>query len=282
MNDCNPEPLVSTAWLEQHLDDHELRILDASWHLPGSQRDARVEFNAVRIPGAVFFDIDEIADRGSGLPHMAPSSEQFATQMESLGVGDHHRVVVYDSHGLFSAARAWWLFKLMGKCISVLDGGLIAWLDEGRPMEESSKPSSAATMTAHTDSRLVRDFADVACITADKTEQIIDARPAGRFRGEEPEPRPGLRSGNIPGAINVPYETLLQEGGRLKLPEDIRSVLINAGVDLDRPVVSSCGSGVTAAIVNLALEVIGHRKHAVYDGSWADWGSRPASEAPIA
>ena len=269
----DPKVLVSTAWLAQHLNDPDLRILDASWYLPDAGRNARAEYSAAHIPGARFFDIDEISDQRSALPHTAPPPEKFISRMRAMGVGDGHQVVVYDGAGLFSAARVWWTFRLMGKMdVAVLDGGLPKWRAEGLPLEDIAPVIKDRHMTVQRQARLIRDVTQVAAASKLGDHEILDARSPARFRGDAAEPRPGLRSGHIPGARNVHYATLLTEDGTLRSVEGLRAVMAAAGVDLTKPVITSCGSGVTAAIINLALERIGHRNHALYDGSWAEWG----------
>jgi thiosulfate/3-mercaptopyruvate sulfurtransferase len=273
MTKDDPRTLVSTGWLGAHLEDPDLRILDASWYLPQMARDARAEYAAAHIPGARFFDIDEMSDHRSALPHMAPPPEKFISRMRAMGVGDGHQVVVYDGMGIFSAARVWWTFRLMGKTdVAVLDGGLPKWRAEGRPLEDMPPVLRDRHMTVQRQAGLVKDVTQVAQASKLGDHEILDARSPGRFRGEEPEPRPGLRCGHIPGARNVPFQTLLNPDGTMKDPAALRAVFDAAGVDLARPVITSCGSGVTAAIINLALERIGHRDHALYDGSWAEWG----------
>lgn len=273
MAEDDPKTLVSTAWLEAHLKDPDLRILDASWFLPDAGRDARAEYLRAHIPGARFFDIDEIADKRSGLPHMAPSPEMFISRMRAMGVGDGHQVVVYDGAGLFSAARVWWTFRLMGKLdVAVLDGGFPKWLAEGRPTEDMAPIVRDRHITVQRQAHLVKDVTQVAAAAKLGDHAIIDARSAPRFRGEEPEPRQGLRSGHIPGARNVPFRALLNDDGTMKSVIALQKVFTDAGVDLSRPAITSCGSGVTAAILSLALERIGKRDHALYDGSWAEWG----------
>jgi thiosulfate/3-mercaptopyruvate sulfurtransferase len=273
MTKDDPRTLVSTAWLGAHLEDPDLRILDASWYLPQMARDARAEYAAAHIPGARFFDIDEMSDHRSALPHMAPPPEKFISRMRAMGVGDGHQVVVYDGMGIFSAARVWWTFRLMGKTdVAVLDGGLPKWRAEGRPLEDMPPVLRDRHMTVQRQAGLVKDVTQVAQASKLGDHEILDARSPGRFRGDEPEPRPGLRCGHIPGARNVPFQTLLNPDGTMKDPAALRAVFDAAGVDLARPVITSCGSGVTAAIINLALERIGHRDHALYDGSWAEWG----------
>lgn len=269
----DPKTLVSTEWLEAHLKDPDLRILDASWYLPDAGRDPRAEYRAAHIPGARFFDIDEIADKRSGLPHMAPPSEMFISRMRAMGVGDGHQVVIYDGAGIFSAARVWWTFRLMGKSdVAVLDGGLPKWQAEGRAIEDMPPMVRDRHITVQRQAHLVKDVTQVAAAAKLGDYAIIDARSPGRFRGEEPEPRPGLRSGHIPGAVNVPYKTVLNDNGTMKSPDALRTVFHAAGVDLKKPAITSCGSGVTAAVLSLALERMGKRDHSLYDGSWAEWG----------
>jgi thiosulfate/3-mercaptopyruvate sulfurtransferase len=270
----DPELLVSTEWLAAHLDAPDLRILDASWHMPGEGRDARAEFEAAHIPGARFFDIDEIADTRSGLPHMAPPVEKFVTRMRAMGVGDGHRVVVYDSSGIFSAPRVWWTFRLFGKTdVAVLDGGLPKWRAEGRPLEDGVPILRDRHFTARRDASLVRDVTQVAASAKLGDAQIVDARSRERFRGEVPEPRPGLRSGHIPGSKNLPWGELLNPDGTMKDEAGLRAAFAAAGVDVARPVITTCGSGISAAILSLALERLGNRSHSLYDGSWAEWGA---------
>lgn len=269
----DPTTLVSTAWLAAHLADPDLRVIDASYYLPDMGRKARAEYDAAHIPGARFFDIDEICDNRSPLPHMAPTPEKFVSRMRAMGIGDGHQVVVYDSTGLFSAARVWWTFRLMGKPdVAVLDGGLPKWQAEGHPIEDLSPVLRDRHMTVHRQAHLVKDVTQVAAASKLGDHEIIDARSATRFSGEEQEPRPGLRSGHIPGSKNLHYARLLNPDGTMKPPEALRAAFAEAGVDLSKPAITTCGSGVTAAILSLALERIGHHRHALYDGSWAEWG----------
>lgn len=269
----DPKTLVSTDWLAAHMKDPDLRVLDASWHMPDTGRDARAEYDAGHIPGARFFDIDEISDLRSNLPHMAPPSEKFISRMRAMGVGDGHQVVVYDATGLFSAARVWWLFRLMGKTdVAVLDGGLPKWKAEGRELEDLPPIVKDRHITVSRQNHLVKDVTQVAHAAKLHQAEILDARGAPRFRGEVAEPRPGLRSGHIPGSKNLPFATLLRPDGTMKTVPALRQLFDEAGVDLSRPAITTCGSGVTAAIISLALERIGHRNHALYDGSWAEWG----------
>ncbi|MBK5925228.1 3-mercaptopyruvate sulfurtransferase [Rhodovulum sulfidophilum] len=272
----DPKTLVSTDWLAAHLNDPDLRILDASCRpvFPtDTPRDPVAEYQAAHIPGARFFDIDEISDQRSDLPHMAPPPEKFISRLRAMGVGDGHQVVVYDSAGLFSAARVWWTFRLMGKTdIAVLDGGLPKWRAEERPLEDMPPVVRDRHMTVQRQAGLIKDVTQVAAASKLGDYEIVDARGASRFEGTDPEPRPGLRSGHIPGSKNVPFATLLNADATMKSPEALKAVFEAAGVDLRKPVITSCGSGVTAAILSLALEVIGHRNHSLYDGSWSEWG----------
>ncbi|MEZ5777565.1 MAG: 3-mercaptopyruvate sulfurtransferase [Paracoccaceae bacterium] len=269
----DPGTLVSTEWLEAHLKDPDLRVLDASWYLPDMGRDARLEYDAAHIPGARFFDIDEVSDQRSDLPHMAPPPEKFISRMRAMGVGDGHQVVVYDGAGLFSAARVWWTFRLMGKTdIAVLDGGFPKWQAEGRPVEDMPPVLRDRHITVSRQAHLVKDVTQVAAAAKLGDREIIDARGAPRFLGQEEEPRPGLRRGHIPNSRNLPYRSVLNDDGTMKSPEALKAAFAAAGVDLAKPAITTCGSGVTAAILNLALERIGKRDHALYDGSWAEWG----------
>lgn len=273
MAENDPHTLVSTDWLADHMKDPDLRIIDASWHMPGSGRDARAEYVSAHIPGARFFDIDEISDTRSALPHMAPPPEKFISRMRAMGIGDGHQIVVYDTHGLFSAARVWWTFRLMGKMdVAVLDGGFPKWRAEGRPVEDMPPILRDRHITVQRQAHLVRDVTQVAAAAKLGDHEIIDARPAGRFKGDDPEPRPGLRPGHIPGSRNVPMKSLLKDDGTMKSPGDLRGVFEWAGVDLSKPAITTCGSGVTAAVISLALERIGKHDHSLYDGSWAEWG----------
>lgn len=272
----DPKTLVSTDWLAAHLEDPDLRIIDASWHMPSTGRDARAEYEAAHIPAARFFDIDAIADSRSPLPHMAPPPEMFISRLRAMGIGDGHQVVVYDNSGVHSAARVWWLFRLMGKTdVAMLDGGFAKWQAEERPVEDMPPITRDRHMTVQRQAPLVRDVTQVAAAAKLGDHQIVDARSPARFRGEEPEPRPGLRAGHIPGARNVPVGLIYNPDGTMKPVDDLRAAFESAGVDLSRPVITTCGSGITAASLALALERLGKRDWSLYDGSWTEWGSYP-------
>ena len=269
----DPKTLVSTKWLADHLSDPDLRTIDASWYLPAMERDGRAEYETGHIPGARFFDIDEISDHRSELPHMVPPVEKFISRMRAMGVGDGHQVVIYDGAGVFSAARVWWLFRLMGKTdVAVLDGGFPKWRSERRAVEDTPPTMRDRHITVSVQNQFVKDVTQVAAASKLGNFEIIDARPPARFKGQAPEPREGLRLGHIPGSKSVFYQDVLNEDGTLKAEADLKAVFETAGVDLSMSMITSCGSGVTAAILNLALERIGHRNHALYDGSWAEWG----------
>lgn len=273
MSGDDPKTLVSTEWLAAHLKDPDLRILDASWYLPDMGRNAMAEYQEAHIPGARFFDIDEISDQRSDLPHMAPPPEKFVSRMRAMGVGDGHQVVVYDGAGLFSAARVWWTFRLMGKTdVAVLDGGFPKWQAEGRPIEDMPPILRDRHITVSRQANLVKDVTQVAAASKLGDYEIVDARGAPRFLGHEEEPRAGLRAGHIPGSKNVPYRAVLNGDNTMKDPDALKKVFAEAGVDLSKPAITTCGSGVTAAILSLAMERIGKRDHALYDGSWAEWG----------
>ncbi|MDF1669808.1 MAG: 3-mercaptopyruvate sulfurtransferase [Roseovarius sp.] len=274
MTQDDPKTLISTDWLANHLKDPDLRILDGSSFMPSTGRDGRAEYDAAHIPGARFFDIDDISDHRSELPHMAPPTEKFMSRLRKLGVGDGHQVVVYDAMGLFSAARVWWLFRLMGQDnIAVLDGGFPKWQAEGRAIEDMPPIIRDRHMTVRRQNHMVKDVTQVSAASKLQDYEILDARSAGRFAGTDAEPRKGLRGGHIPGSKNVPFTDLLNGDATMKSPDDLRAVFEAAGVDMGKPVITSCGSGVTAAVINLALERIGKTDHALYDGSWTEWGA---------
>ena len=277
----DPKTIVSTQWLAAHLKDPDLRVLDASWYLPGSKRDPFAEYQAAHIPGARFFDLDDVSDHRSDLPHMVPPVEKFMSRMRAIGVGDGHQIVVYDGSGLFSAPRVWWLFKLMGQMdIAVLDGGFPEWQAEGHPVEDLPPILRDRHMMVRRQNQMVKDVTQVSAASKLGESEIVDARSPGRFYGKDPEPRPGLRPGHIPGSKNVFYKDLLKADDTMKSPDEMRQVFLEAGVDLDKPVITSCGSGVTAAILSLGLTRMGKTDHSLYDGSWTEWGMFPT--LPIA
>jgi thiosulfate/3-mercaptopyruvate sulfurtransferase len=279
---AKPEALVSTDWLARHLDAPDVRIVDATYILPPTTRSARKEYEERHIPGAVHFDIDDIANSDDPLPHMLPSPEKFSSRVRKLGLGDGSRIVVYDTHGMMSAARVWWMFRVFGHGdVAVLDGGLPKWLKEGRLVEDKTPMPRDRHFTARMNQFLVRDLDQVRRALDKKREQVVDARSAGRFRGVDPEPRQGLRGGHMPGALNVPYTSLLDPDAKTFLPaERLEAVFKQAGVDLKKPIVTSCGSGVTACVVALGLYLLGRDDVAVYDGSWTEWGGR--ADTPVA
>jgi thiosulfate/3-mercaptopyruvate sulfurtransferase len=274
--------LVETEWLATRLASPDVVVLDGSMHLPTSGRNARAEYNSAHIPGAIFFDIDAVSDKSNSMPHMLPSTVQFASQMKKMGIGDGMRIVVYDSEGLYSAARVWWMFRIMGhQDVRILNGGLKKWQAEGRPVEDM--PPIRRTerhFTPRFNATLVRDWSDVKNTIGHPTTQIVDARAAARFEGTAAEPRAGLRAGHIPSSKSLPFNTLLNADGTLKPRADLANIIAASGLDANRPVVASCGSGVTACVIALALAEIGHPNTAIYDGSWSEWGSR--TDLPIA
>jgi thiosulfate/3-mercaptopyruvate sulfurtransferase len=271
---AHPEALVTTEWLASHIDDPHIRVIDPSFKLPGITPTAREDYGRGHIPGAVFFDIDDIAEPGTSLPHMIPSPELFARKMEGLGIGDDDRVIVYDSAGLSSAGRAWWMLRLYGHPdVALLDGGLPKWKAEGRPLETAVPNPPRRRFTARFDPALVRDKQALMDNLSTRREQVVDARAAGRFAGIAEETRPGLRRGHIPGSRNLPFDRVTDpQTLRLRDADELADLFRDAGVALDRPIVTSCGSGVTACAIAFALHLIGHPGAAVYDGSWSEWG----------
>jgi thiosulfate/3-mercaptopyruvate sulfurtransferase len=281
MTYARPDALVSTEWLADHLDAPDVRIVDGSFYLPAQKRNPRSEYESQHIPGAVFFDIDEIADTTSSLPHMLPSPEKFSSRVRKLGLGDGNKIVIYDTTPMTGAARVWWMFRAMGhKDVSILDGGLPKWMAEGRPVTDDPPLPRDRHFTARLDNTLVRSIDDVRELIGSKREQIIDARAAARFRGEAPEPRAGLRSGHMPSAFNLPYNDLIDpKTGTMLSSGEIAARIAASGIDPAKKVTASCGSGVTACVVALGLYLIGAPHAAVYDGSWTEWGGR--EDTPI-
>lgn len=267
--------VVSAAWLEERLGKPGLSIIDGSWYLPAQKRDARAEYAAGHIPGAVFFDHDQVVDPESDLPHTLPKPKLFAQFASSMGVGEGDEIVVYDGPGMFSAPRVWWMFRLMGaKNVRLLDGGFDGWKREGRRVTAEPTRVAPNFFEIDCDESRVATLDDMKSIVESRSSQIADARPAGRFGGTDPEPRAGIRSGHMPGARNVPATSLSRDGKLLPVSE-LRNVLEASGLDLSKPVVTSCGSGVTAAVISLALASVGHADNRLYDGSWTEWGGRP-------
>lgn len=279
----NLEALVSAEWLYENLDAAELKVVDATWYLPNDGRRGIQTYHKSHIPGAVFFDIDKISDPDSDLPHMLPNAEQFASQVQKLGLGDDTNIVVYDANGGFMAAcRVWWMLKVFGhKNVAILNGGLPKWLAEGLPIDNQITRPQELTFTAFKNTDMVRNV-DQLIDNLEKCEElVVDVRSPGRFNGTEPEPRHSLRGGHIPGSVNIPIPIIMnpEEYFMLRSAEEIRANLSRAGLDFSRPVVTSCGSGVTACVVSFALYLLGYPKVAVYDGSWTEWGGR--SDTPI-
>ena len=276
-----PDALVSTDWLQTHLAAPDVRVVDATWFLPGIARDPRAEYAAGHIPGAVFFELDAVCEPKGLHPHTVPSAAKFSSRVRKLGLGDGNRIVVYDNNRFFASARVWWMFRFMGHDdVMVLDGGLEKWRAEGRPLTDEPTRPQERHFTVRQNTLLLRELDQMRANVAAKREQVVDARSAGRFHAREPEPRPGLRSGHIPGAKNLHYAQLVAEDGSLRPAGELRHLLAGAGLDLDRPITTTCGSGVSAALINLALFELGERNAALYDGSWSEWGAQ--ADTPIA
>ena len=272
--------VVSADWLEERLGTPGLAIVDGSWYLPAQKRDARSEYDAAHIPGAIFFDQDEVVDPESSLPHTLPRPELFAQFAGSMGISRDDTIVVYDGPGMFSGPRVWWMFRVMGASkVLVLDGGFDRWKAQGRPITSAVTKTAPNVFDVSFDENRVASLDDMRRIVESGSAQVADARPAGRFAGTDPEPRAGIRSGHMPGARNVPATTLSRDG-KLFPPNELKKILEEAGLDLSKPVVTSCGSGVTAAVISLALASIGHEDNRLYDGSWTEWGGLP--DTPVA
>jgi thiosulfate/3-mercaptopyruvate sulfurtransferase len=280
MAETRSNALVDTAWLAAHLGAPDVKVVDATWFLPILKRDAKQEYAAAHIPGAVYFDIDEVADESSPLPHMLPDAVKFSSRARRLGLGDGARIVIYDNNGYSASARAWWMFRLFGHPdVAVLDGGLAKWRAEGRPVTDQPVTPREAHFTARQNNLLVRDLEQMRANLLSRREQVVDARSRGRFAGTEPEPRQGLRGGHIPASLSLPHLELIGGDGTLLSEDELRRRFAAAGVDLGRPIATTCGSGVTASTLALALYQLGREDVAVYDGSWTEWGGR--SDTPV-
>lgn len=277
------KPIVTAAWLKSHLGAPDVRVLDATWFMPTERRTGRQAYDAAHIPGARFFDIDDVADSDSPYPHMLPPPEKFASRARKLGLGDGHRIICYDQNNYFASARAWWMFRAMGhEDVAVLDGGFEAWKSAGGVVEDLPPHFTADRhFTCRPRRDLVRDLAQMKKTSETRSAQIVDARSAARFKGEVDEPRPGLRRGHIPGSISVPFTDLIAADGAIKPASELQAVFTKAGVDLSKPIVNTCGSAVTAAILALGQAIAGHDDSAVYDAAWCEWGT-PESGAPVA
>ena len=280
MSDRTENMLVSSSWLAAHLDDADVKIVDGSWYMAAENRDPHVEHAEAHIPGAVYFDIDAISDTSNPLPHMFPDADTFAAAVSKLGIANSDHVVTYDGGSMAAAGRVWWMFRAFGhQRVSVLDGGMRKWRADGGAVDSGTADPAPTAYTARLNSALVRSLDDVLSLIEDGREQILDARSTGRFSAVEPEPRAGMRSGHMPGAYNLPYLDLLAEDGTLRPIDQLNSLFAESGIDLSKPIVTSCGSGVSATVLLLGLHLLGHKTNALYDGSWTEWGGRP--DTPI-
>ncbi len=272
--------LVSTDWLAERINSPDVLPIDGSWYLPTENRDPKAEYLEQHIPKSIYFDIDEICDKSSDLPHMLPSAQEFSSAMSKLGIGDDQTLVVYDGAGLFSAARVWWTFRVMGvEQVYVLDGGLPKWIADGNPIEKGEQQHKERKFTARLNSTMVVNSTDILEQLGKPNFQVIDARPQGRFTGDEPEPRPGLKRGHIPSSINIPFPNFIDKNGCLKGDDDLKQIFNKAEIQLDQPIATACGSGVAASIVTLALSELNKNDTKLYDGSWSEWGSK--TELPV-
>ena len=276
MTYVNADALIETEWLAEHMGSTNVKVLDASYHLPGTGRDAETEFSQQHIPGAMLFDIEDVSDRNISLPHMLPTAEQFGAQMSTLGISNEDLVVIYDVHGIRTSPRAWWTFRVFGhEKVAVLNGGLPKWLSEHRAVSDEIDDPQRTDFRATVNNRLIRDIDQMLKNQDARQELVIDARPAGRFVGVDAEPRPGLRSGHMPGSVSLPVENFINpETKTFVSADDIRNVLSNQRIDHQQPIVTSCGSGVAACLISLGLYLVGNKDVPVYDGSWSEWGAR--------
>jgi len=271
------DKLVTCAWLAEEMAASDLRIVDASWHLPDTQRDARAEYLAAHIPGAVFMDLGDLVDSAAPVDNTLPLPEKFASRMQAMGLGDGSRIVLYDDSAVKSSARAWFMLRMFGaQEVAVLDGGLAKWRAEGRALEAGENQLRHRHFTVWQDRRNLRDKAQVLANIASRDEQLLDARGPARFAGDQPEPRPGIAPGHVPGSLNVPYTSMFNPDGTWKDKQALRAAFEAAGVDLSRPIIASCGSGITACVLLFALDLLGVERSALYDGSWSEWGADPA------